>query len=196
MILGNLVLTALNTLISAGPKPVTIQLEGIACFALKEERKARLATWQVTSAVLSIEDEVPDYLLLLCQFMVSATSLGERLKFNSFIEFAHEYSATSPNELPPIRTINYWICQEHGSTYVPKYQPSLSKFYAELTRHFAEEEESDMIYLGEYDTNVVVLFIQSKWDDPTKPRRILDARDTVDAGYSNNTPLTRFKELM
>jgi len=65
MILGKPALTALNALIPAGPKPVTIQPEGMACFALKQWRKAGLATWQVTSAALFIEDEVPDYLLPL-----------------------------------------------------------------------------------------------------------------------------------
>jgi len=42
MILGKPALTALNTLIPAGPKPVTIQPEGMACFALKEWRKTGL----------------------------------------------------------------------------------------------------------------------------------------------------------
>jgi len=66
MILGKPALTALNDLIPAGPKPVTIQPAGMACFALKEWRKAWLAMGQVTSAALLIEDEVPDYLLPLC----------------------------------------------------------------------------------------------------------------------------------
>ena len=77
MILGNPALTALNALIPAGPKPITIQPEGMAPFALKEWRKAGLATGQVTSATLFIEDEVPDHLLLLFGFMVSAMSVGE-----------------------------------------------------------------------------------------------------------------------
>jgi len=57
MILGKPALTALNALIPAGPKPVTIPPEGMARFALKEWRKAGLATGQVTSASLVIEDE-------------------------------------------------------------------------------------------------------------------------------------------
>ena len=44
MILGKLAFIALNGLIPAGPKPVTIQPEGMACFALKEWRKAGLGT--------------------------------------------------------------------------------------------------------------------------------------------------------
>jgi len=43
MILGKPALTALNALIPAGPKLVTIQPEGMACFALKEWRKTALA---------------------------------------------------------------------------------------------------------------------------------------------------------
>ena len=56
MILGKLALMALKGLIPAGPKPVTIQPEGMAHFAHKEWRKAGLATGQVTSAALFIED--------------------------------------------------------------------------------------------------------------------------------------------
>jgi len=55
MILGKPALVALNALIPAGPKPVTIQPEGMACFALTEWRKAGIATGQVISAALSIE---------------------------------------------------------------------------------------------------------------------------------------------
>jgi len=65
VILGKPVLTVLNPLIPTGPKPVTIQPEGLAHFALKEWRKAGFAIGQVISAALSIEDEVSDYLLLL-----------------------------------------------------------------------------------------------------------------------------------
>jgi len=56
MILCKPALTALNALIPAGLKPVTIQPEGIARFALKEWRKAGLATGLLTSAALTIED--------------------------------------------------------------------------------------------------------------------------------------------
>jgi len=107
MMLGKPALTALNTLIPAGPKPVTIQPEGMARFALKEWRKAGLTTGQVTSAALSIEDEVLDYLLPLFEFIVSAMSLGENREFNPFVEFGHLFLATTPNELTPLRTINY-----------------------------------------------------------------------------------------
>jgi len=65
MILGKSALTALNALLPAGQKPVTIQPEGMARFAHKEWRKAGLATGPVTSAALTIEDEVTDYLLPL-----------------------------------------------------------------------------------------------------------------------------------
>jgi len=88
MILGKPAFTALNALISAGPKPVTIQPEGMACFALKKWRMAGLTTGQVTSAALTIEDEVSDYLLPLFEFMVSAMSLREIREFNPFFEFA------------------------------------------------------------------------------------------------------------
>jgi len=115
MILGKPALTALNALIPAGPKPVTIQPEEMARFALKEWRKAGLATGQVTSAALFIEDEAPHYLLPLFEFMVSAISLGESGKFNPFVEFSQLFLATTPNELPPLRTINYRICPKPGS---------------------------------------------------------------------------------
>jgi len=97
MILGKPALTALNALIPAGPKPVTIQPEGMARFALKEWRKAGLDTGQVTSTALSIEDEVPDYLLPLCELIVSAMSLGESREFNPYVEFAQLFLATTPN---------------------------------------------------------------------------------------------------
>jgi len=120
MILGKPALTAQNALIPAGPKPVTIQPKGMARFALKEWRKAGLATGQVTSAALFIEDEVPDYLLPLCELMVSAMSLGECREFNPYVEFAQLFPATTPNELPPLRTINQRICPKPGATWVPK----------------------------------------------------------------------------
>ena len=107
MILGKPAFTALNALILTGPKHVTIQPEGMALFAYKDWRKAGLAMGQVTSTALSTEDEVPHYLLLLFEFMVSATSLGESRQFNPFVEFALLFPPTTPNELPPLRTINH-----------------------------------------------------------------------------------------
>jgi len=98
MILGKPVLTALNALIPAGPMPVTIQHEGMACFALKEWRKAGLAAGQVTSAARSVEEEVLDCLLPLFEVMVSAMSLEESREFNLYIEFAQLYLATTPNK--------------------------------------------------------------------------------------------------
>jgi len=121
MILGQPALIALNALIPAGPKPVTIQPEGMARFALKEWRKAGLAEGHVTSAALTIEDEVSDYLLPLFEFMVSAMSLGESREFNPFVEFTQLFPATTPNELQPLRTINHRICPKPGSTCVPKW---------------------------------------------------------------------------
>jgi len=56
-------------------------------FVLKECRKVGLATGQVTSVALSIEDEVPDYLLPLFEFMDSAISLKEYREFDSYVEF-------------------------------------------------------------------------------------------------------------
>jgi len=116
MILSKAALTALNALIPAGPKPVTNQPEGMAHFVRKEWRKAGLATGQVTSAILFIEDEAPKYLLPLFEFMVSAMSLGDNQEFNPFVEFAQLFPATIPNELPPLRTINHRICPKPGST--------------------------------------------------------------------------------
>jgi len=100
MILGKPVLTALNALIPAGPKPVTVQPKGMAHFARKEWRKAGLGMGQVTFAAHSIEDEVPDYLLPLCKLMVTAMSLGECREFKSYVEFAQLFPGTTPNELP------------------------------------------------------------------------------------------------
>jgi len=196
IILGKPALTALNALIPAEPKPVTIQPEKMAHFALKEWRKAGLATGQVTSAALFIEDEVPDYLLPLFEFMVSAMNLGESREFNPFVEFAQLFTATTPNELPPFRTINNRICPKPGFTWFPKWRPSPSKFYAELTKKLTDEEASGRIYRTEHDTNAVVMFMQAKRDDHTKPRRILDARDRNDAVDPNHTPLPSIEELM
>jgi len=165
MILGKPALKALNPLILAGPKPVTIQPEEMAQFALKEWRKAGLATGQVTSAALTIEDEVSDYLLPIFEFIVSAMSLGESREFNPFVEFAQLFPVTTHNELPPLRTINHRSCSKPGSTWVPKWRPSASKFYAELMRQLTEEEASGRIYHVEHDTNAVVLFVQAKRDD-------------------------------
>jgi len=196
MILGKPALTALNAIIPAGPKPVTIQPEGMARFACKEWRKARVTTGQVTSAALFIEEEAPDYLLPLVGFMVSAKSLGESQEFNSFIKFAQLFPATTPNELPPLSTINHRICTKLGSTWVPKWRPSAYKFYAELTRQLTEEEVSGRIYRADHDTNGVVLFVQAKRDDPIKPRCIMDTRDRNEAVDPNHTPLPIIEELM
>jgi len=159
MILANPAFTALNVLIPAGPKPVTIQSKGMVPFTLKEWKKAGPATGQVTSAALFMEDEVPEYLLPLFEFMVSANSLRESREFNPFVEFAQLFPATTPNELPPLKTINHRICLKPGSTRVPKWRPSPSKFYDELTRQLTEEEASRQIYRAEHDTNAVVLFV-------------------------------------
>jgi len=196
MILGKPVLTVLNALIPARPKPVPIQPEGMARFTLTEWRKAGLATGQFTSAALFIEDEALDCLLPLFEFMVSAMSLGESREFNPFIEFAQLFPATTPNELPRLRTINHRICPKPGSTFVPKWRLSPSKFYAELTRQLTEEEASGWIYRAEHDTSAVVLFVQAKRDDPTKPRRILDAKDRNKAVDPNHTPRPSIEELM
>jgi len=107
LILAKPALTAQNALIPAGPKPVTIQPDGMVRFALDEWRKAGLATGQVTSAALTIEDEASDYLLLLFEFMVLAMSLRESTEFNPLVEFEQLFPATTPNELPPLRTINH-----------------------------------------------------------------------------------------
>jgi len=172
MILDKPVLTALNALIPVGPKPIPIQPESMARFVLKEGRKAGLASGQITSAALFIEEEAPDSLLPLFEFMVSAMSLGESRKFN------------------------HQICPKPSSTCVPKWRPSPSKFYAELTRHLTEEQASGRIYHAEHDTNAVVWFVQAKRDDPTKPRGMLDARDQNEAVDPNHTPLPSIEELM
>jgi len=104
-------------------------------------------------------------------------SLGECREFNPYVEFAQLFPATTPNELPPLRTINHRICRKPGATCVPKWRTSPSKFYAELTKQLNDEEASGPIYRAEHDTNAVVLFVQAKQDDSTKPRCLLDARD-------------------
>jgi len=196
MMLGKPELTALNALILAGPKPVTIQPEGMACFALKEWRKVALATGQVTSAALFIKDEVPDYLQPFCELMVSAMSLGECREFNHYFEFAQLFPATTPNELPPLRTINHRICPKPGATWVSKWHPSPPKSYTELTKQLNEEEASGRKSRAEHDTKAVVLFVQAKRDDPTKPRPLLDGRDRNEAVHPNHTPLPSIEELM
>jgi len=128
--------------------------------------------------------------------MVSAMSLGENREFNPFVEFAQLFPATTPNKLPPLSSINHRICPKPGSTCVPKWRPSPSKFYAELTRQLTEEEASGRIYRAEHDTNAVVLFVQAKRDDPSKPRRIWDARDQNEAVDPNHIPLPSIKEFM
>ena len=196
MILGKQELTALIALILAGPKPVIIEHDGMARFVLKEWTKAGFATGQVTSAALFIEDEAPGYLLPLFEFMVLAMSLRENREFNPFVLFAQLFPATIPNELPPLRTINHRICPKPSSTWVPKWRPSPSKFYAELTRQLTEEEASGRIYCAEHDTNALVLFAQAKRDDPTKPRRILDARDRNEAVDPTHKPPPSIEKLM
>jgi len=128
--------------------------------------------------------------------MVSAMSLGECREFNPYVEFAQLFPATTPNELPPLRTINHRICPKPGATWVPKWRPSPSKFYTKLTKQLNEEEASGGIYRAEHNTNAVVLFVQAKRDDPTKPRHLLDARDRNDAVDPNHTPLSSIDELM
>jgi len=168
----------------------------MTCFAVKEWRCAGLATGQVTSAALFIEDKAPDYLVPLCEFMVSAMSLGESREFKHFVEFVMLFPATTPNELPPLRTINHRFYPKPGSTWVPKWRPSPSRFYAELTKQLTEEEASGRIYHAELDTNAVVLFVQARRDDPTKPWRILDPRDRNEGIDPNHTPLPSIEELM
>jgi len=68
--------------------------------------------------------------------------------------------------------------------------------YAELTKQLTEEEALGRIYRAEHDTNVLVLFVKPKRDDPTKPRRSLDARDRNEAIDPNHTPLPNIEELM
>jgi len=70
------------------------------------------------------------------------------------------------------------------------------QFSVDLTRHLTEEEGSGQIYRTEHDSNTVVLFIEAKRDDPTKPGRILDARDRNDVVHPNHTPLSSIEELM
>jgi len=123
-------------------------------------------------------------------------SLRESQEFNPFVEFAQLFLTTKPNELLPLRTINHRICPKQVSTLVSKWGPSPAKFYAEHITQLPEEEDTGRIYHTEHDTNVVVLFVQAKWDDSTKPRRILDARDQNDMAEFNYTPFTSIEELM
>jgi len=123
-------------------------------------------------------------------------SHGESWGFNPFVEFEQLFQATTLNELPPLRTINHRICPKPGSTWVIKWRPSPSKFYAELKRQLTEEEVLGRIYPAEHHTNALVLFVEAKWDDPTKPQGILDARDRNDGVDPNHTPLPSIEELM
>jgi len=63
-------------------------------------------------------------------------------------------------------------------------------------RQLTKEEASGRIYRAEHDTNAVVLFVQAKRDDPTKPQHILDARDRNKAVDLNHKPLSSIEELM
>jgi len=196
MILGKLALTALNALIPARPNPVIIQPEGMARFVLKEWRNAGHATGQVPSAALFIEDEASYYLLPLFEFLISPMSLRESWEFNPFVEFTQLLPATILNEFPLLRNINQRICPKRETTWVPKCRPSHSRFCPERTRKLTKEEASGRIYRAEHDTNIVVLFIQAKRDDPTKPLHILDARDRKEVVEPNHTPLPSIEELM
>jgi len=64
---------------------------------------------QVTSAALFVEDEVPDYLLALFEFMVLAISLEEGKEFNPLVDFAKLFLVTKPKELPSLGTISHRI---------------------------------------------------------------------------------------
>lgn len=196
MILPKPALTILNTLISAGPKPVTFQPERMANLALKKWRKVEVAIEQVSTAAISIADTVADYCLPLIKLIVSGISLAENRDINPFVEFAHFFPATTPKELPLLRIINYRICPKLGSTWVPQWRLSPSKFYVELTKQLIEEEASGWLYNAEHDTIVVVLFVQAKQDDATKPKRIPDAKDRNDAGDPNHKLLPSMEELM
>jgi len=48
----------------------------------------------------------------------------------------------------------------------------------------------------DHDTNAVVLFVQAKLDDPTKPRRILYTRVRNEVVDPNHTPLPSIVEFM
>ena len=196
MIVGKAALTVLKSLIPAGPKPAIMQPKGMARFALKEWEKAVLATWQVTSAALFTKGEAPDYLLPLFEFMVSAMSLGENREFHPFIEFGQLFPATTPTVLPPLRAINQRICPKPGSTCVPIWRPSPTKFYVELTRQLTKKEASGQIYRTEHNTNMVVLCTQAKRDDPSKPQCILEARDRNEPVDPNHTPLPSIEQPM
>ena len=127
--------------------------------------------------------------------MVSAMNFGGSREFNPFIEFTQLFPVTTTNKLPPLKTIHHWISPKASSIWVPKWRPSPSKFYAELTKQLTGKETLGRICHAEHDTNAVVLFVQAKWDDPTKPRHILDARDRHDAFNTNHRPLPRIEEL-
>jgi len=137
---------------------------------------------QVTSAALTIEDEALDYLQPLFEFMVSAMSLGGCREFNPFVEFTKLFLATTTNELTPLRTINHRICPKPGSTWNPQWHPSPCKFFAELMRQLTEEEALGRIY--------------HRGHDPSKPPRILDARDRNEGVDPTHTRLPSIEDLM
>jgi len=63
-------------------------------------------------------------------------------------------------------------------------------------RQLTEEEALGQIYRAEDDTKGVVLFVQAKRIDPTKPRRILDSRDRKEAVNTNHTLLPSIEKLI
>ena len=70
---------------------------------------------QVTSAAHSIKAGIPDHLLPLFKFLVSALNIEKRWEFNPFVTFTLLFLATIPNELPLLSTINHRICQKPGA---------------------------------------------------------------------------------
>jgi len=151
---------------------------------------------QVTSATLSIEDEVLYYLLPLFKFMVSAINLREIREFNPLVKIAQLFPPTTPNEVLPLRNIKVRICLKPSTISIPKWRPSCFEFKPGLTQQLDEEELQEEIFHADHDTNIVVLCLQVKRDEPTKPRCLLDARDRNNTVDSNQTILSSIKELM
>jgi len=103
----------------------------MARFTVKAWGKAGPAMGQDSSAALTIEDEVSNYLLLLFIFINSAMSVGKSREFKPFVGFIQLFPPTTPNELPPLRTINTESARtlalhkyENGNPHPPNFRQS------------------------------------------------------------------------
>jgi hypothetical protein len=62
-----------------------------------------------------IEEKIPEELLPIFDFMVSAMNLDKEPEFNHLVQFAKLFPITTLNELLPLRTINHPISPKPGA---------------------------------------------------------------------------------